>query len=201
MATAPGYPGGGGIDSFLDCISERLGARTPTRLDDPGLIPASVVLALTTSEDRVNVLFTVRTDTVEHHKSEISFPGGRMDEDDADHLAAALRETWEEIGIPSEYLKLLGEMDEFVSITGYRVKPFVMHLMEGAPPYAPQPFEVSEIIEVPIEHLLDPANHSLETPLGRSTPVHFYRWNDKVIWGLTGGILHNFLKIAFDCSG
>lgn len=201
MEPAPTDLCGPQVDALLARISEKLASRAVVRIDDPTLTPAAVVLPLTLRDDCVNVLFTKRADTVEHHKNEISFPGGRVDKADADHLAAALRETWEEIGIPAQCLAVLGEMDDFISISGYRVRPYVVYLREGAPPFEPQPGEVSEIIEVPLPHLLDPANHRYDTPFSRANPVHFYHWNDKIIWGLTGGILYNFLKITFDGEG
>ena len=190
------------VGPLLDRLSLFFSTRPPARIELGSLKPAAVALPLTIAEGKLCILFTVRTDTVEHHKNEISFPGGRVDEEDVDELAAALRETWEEIGIPSTELGVVGEMDDFVSISGYRVRPFVVFIRETRPAFDPYPGEVSEILEVPVGHLLDPSNHHVEaTPLSQGKPIHFFNWRDRVIWGLTGAILRQFLDLAFDLGG
>jgi 8-oxo-dGTP pyrophosphatase MutT (NUDIX family) len=182
----------------LDRIEERLGGYRrkvlPQRKD---LTPAAVALPLLYGEDgSLDVLFTVRTDRVEHHKGEISFPGGRQDRGDADALATALRETREEIGIPPKSFRLLGTLDDFISISGYLVTPFVF-LCERPAVFYPEPAEVAEILTIPLPHLLDPANHFADLA-AKTDRIHSYFWNGKEIWGLTGGILHHFLELTFD---
>jgi 8-oxo-dGTP pyrophosphatase MutT (NUDIX family) len=182
----------------LDRIKERLdGYRRKVLPQRKDLTPAAVALPLLYGEDgTLDVLFTVRTDRVEHHKGEISFPGGRRDQGDADALATALRETREEIGIPQEAFRLLGALDDFVSISGYLVTPFVV-LCDRPAVFYPEPAEVAEILTIPLPHLLDPANHFADLA-ARTDRIHSYSWNGKEIWGLTGGILHHFLELTFD---
>jgi 8-oxo-dGTP pyrophosphatase MutT (NUDIX family) len=146
------------------------------------------------------VLFTVRAAHLEEHKGEISFPGGRVDPEDSDTLAAALRETWEEVGILPEDLTILGSMDDFVSVTGYRVTPHVVSLAAGDYPFQPQPREVAEILLVPLSHLLDRSNYRVEAHQGRRGPIDCFRWGSHVIWGMTAGITKRFLDIAFGFS-
>lgn len=186
----------------LELIRARLADRKPRHFGQNGLIPAAVALPLILKPGGLRVVLTVRADTVEHHKNEISFPGGRIDDGDADPLSAALRETWEEIGIPASAFTVLGELDEFRSISGYRVRTFVMFLKDSAPAYNPHSVEVSEIIEVPLGHLMDPANHRVDTTTypGRG-PLQYFNWENRTIWGLTGAILRQFLEVAFDFEG
>lgn len=187
---------------MLESIASVVGDRTPSVMELGTLTPAAVAVPLLIRDGEIKVVLTVRADTVEHHKSEISFPGGRVDDEDATELDAAMRETWEEIGIPPSSLKLLGRLDDFRSISGYRVRPFVMHLTDSDPKFVPQPGEVSEIIEIPLEHFLNPANHRADTsihPLGK--PVQFFYWQDRTVWGLTGAILRQLLEVAFEFSG
>lgn len=186
----------------LDIVAKATRKRTPCTMDLGTLTPAAVAVILHVRDGEINIVLTVRADTVEHHKNEISFPGGRVDQNDATDFDAALRETWEEIGVPSTSLRLLGRLDDFRSISGYRVRPFVVQLTEDYPEFLPQPDEVSEIIEIPLEHLLDPSNHRVDTsihPLGK--PVQFFYWEGRTVWGLTGAILRQLLEVAFGFDG
>lgn len=187
------------IDETLDRIRQRLAVREPRKLSLGGLVPAAVALPLLPDGNDLKVLFTVRASTVEHHKNEISFPGGRVDPHDPDEEAAALRETWEEIGIAPSDLRVLGEMDDFQSISGYRVRPFAVYLDNPCPVFNPHPGEVSEILTIPLGHLLDPRFNKPD-PRGEweNRPLHTFCWEDKVVWGLTGAILRHFLSLTFD---
>lgn len=183
----------------LGLVERRLKSRQAASMDLGKLTPAAVALPLLMASGELSVLFTVRTSTVEHHKNEISFPGGRVDTSDPDELSAALRETWEEIGIVPSSLKVLGKMDDFESISGYRVRPYAVFLTEEKPVFSPHPGEVSEIITVPFTHLLKPQNHRVEHYRGlNGTPLNFFHWEDKVIWGLTGAILRHFMELTMD---
>lgn len=187
------------LTETLGLVERRLASRPAYPMDLQGLTPAAVALPLLVADGVLSVLFTVRTSTVEHHKNEISFPGGRVDEGDRDELAAALRETWEEIGIGPSSLKVLGRMDDFESISGYRVRPFAVFLLDQKPEFAPHPGEVSEIITVPLPHLLDPKNHRVDHFMGtKGKPLNFFHWENKVIWGLTGAILRHFMELTMD---
>lgn len=157
--------------------------------------PAAVLMVLHECDAGLCALFTVRTDDVEHHKGEISFPGGRVEAEDPDERSAALRETWEEVGIRPEHLEILGTLDDCVSISGYRVTPFVAMLSHVPYPLRAQPSEVSEILCIPLDHLRAPENQRVER-FG-TQPIHHFHWKHHVVWGLTGNILHHFLDLVW----
>ncbi len=160
---------------------------------------AAVLIPIFFKDDHAHLLFTKRTDNVEHHKGQISFPGGVKDSGDKSLLDTALRESWEEMGIKPEHVTILGKSDTFLTNTNYLVTPYV-----GFYPY-PYDYvinegEIAEIFEVPLRHLLDP--DIFETKVwkkdGYTWHVHFYYYMDEQIWGVTGFLLSNFLDIVFE---
>jgi 8-oxo-dGTP pyrophosphatase MutT (NUDIX family) len=161
------------------------------------LRPAAVLLPLLLRDGEECVLFTRRTEHLPHHGGEISFPGGARHADDSDLATTALRETEEEIGIPAAQISLHGRLDDFWSIHGYHVVPFV-----GTIPYPFQyriaDHEITELIEAPLDHFRSPGVHHVEdwAHRGRVHPVDFYRYGDHVVWGLTAAILRQFLEVT-----
>jgi 8-oxo-dGTP pyrophosphatase MutT (NUDIX family) len=160
---------------------------------------AAVLIPLFFKDGRAHMLFTKRTDKVEHHKGQISFPGGVKDASDEDMLETALRETWEEMGIAGSDITILGKTDTFLTNTNYLVTPYVG--------YYPYPYEykinrdeISQVLEVPLLHLLDPEifTRKLIERGGHTWDVHFYAYGQESIWGVTGFLLSNFLSIVFD---
>ena len=141
-----------------------------------------------------HILFTKRTDTVEHHKGQISFPGGKKESTDSDLLQTALREAYEEIGLDPESVDVLGELDdELTFVTNYLVTPFAGYIQYPYPVKLSEN-EVEKVIEVPISALLDKANFREETETeGDITyPAYFYHYGEDVIWGATARILKRF---------
>lgn len=159
----------------------------------PPLLEAAVLVGLVARADGPQVLLTRRTDSLRHHAGQVSFPGGRIEPHDRDAAEAAVRETREEVGIPASQLCPLGYLDPIVTITGFRVLPVVAAI---APDYAayPDPREVAEVFEVPLDYLLDPANlEALDLELhGRARRVWEFRYPTQRIWGVTAAILLNF---------
>lgn len=156
--------------------------------------PASVLIPLFVKEQALWTLFTKRTDLVEHHKGQISFPGGGAHPSDANPWETAIRETEEEIGVPRAGVKLLGALPRLVTVTDFEISPFV-----GAIPYptqfAPHAGEVESIIEVPMSYLLDPMVVE-ERPVkwkGRDVMTLVYHYKGHAIWGATARILADFL--------
>lgn len=155
---------------------------------------AAVLIPLYVREKALWTLFTKRTDLVEHHKGQISFPGGGRHDADANLWETAIRETEEEIGVPRTGVKVLGALPKLVTVTDFEVSPFV-----GAIPY-PTPFvphagEVESIIEVPVSYLLDPMVVE-ERPVkwkGRDVMTLVYHYKGHAIWGATARILADFL--------
>lgn len=185
-----------------DKIRKILGARKKEVISGGGLTPSAVLLPLFRKEGEIYLLFTRRTESVKDHKGQISFPGGTQDEGDEELWVTALRESYEEIGVKSEDVKILGELDDITTITNYCISPFV-----GVIPY-PYEFvvnkaEIAELIEVPISALLDPKIFTEEKAYiyqGRLYPVYYFNYGKTVIWGATAKILKQFLELIFGWS-
>ncbi len=163
-------------------------------LGKPGLKKAAVLMLFFPKGDDLYVLLTKRTDDVEHHKGQISFPGGSRDDDDDHLVATALRESEEEIGLPSGAVEVIGLLNEYETPSGFAITPVVAYA-ECLPPLKPNAMEVAEILEVPVFIFLDKKNERVEriTRLGRVLDVYFYRFGDYEIWGATAAILRGFL--------
>jgi 8-oxo-dGTP pyrophosphatase MutT (NUDIX family) len=155
-------------------------------------IAAAVLVGLVRRPVGTSVLLTLRTDTLSKHAGQISFPGGRIDADDADPVAAALRETSEEVAIPSSLLLPLGYLDPYDTITGYRIWPVVAELDAGYRAQ-PDPAEVAEAFEVPLDWLFEPANCERRCSEFRGRLRHYwqFRYGRHLIWGATASMLLN----------
>ena len=160
-----------------------------------GLADAAVLLGLVPQAAGTTVLLTRRTDALRNHAGQVSFPGGRVEPDDADAIAAALRETGEEIGVPVHQISPIGLLDPLMTITGFRVLP-VVAMIDRDYLAVPDPREVAEVFEVPLAFLVDPANlghHHVEFG-GRRRRVLEFRYPAQRIWGVTASILWNLRK-------
>ncbi len=159
---------------------------------------AAVLIPIFFKDDHAHLLFTKRTDKVEHHKGQISFPGGVRDATDKSLLDTALRESHEEMGIQPEDVTILGKSDTFLTNTNYLVTPFVGYY-DYPYNYEISTDEIAKVIEVPLSHLLEP--DIFETKVwerdGYIWNVHFYHYENEQIWGVTGFLLSNFLDIVF----
>jgi 8-oxo-dGTP pyrophosphatase MutT (NUDIX family) len=156
--------------------------------------PAAVLLALRDGGSPRLVL-TVRTDNLQSHAGQVALPGGRADPGDTDALATALRESEEEIGLDRAQVTPLGYLDNFDTISGYRITPVVARIAERSQLKA-APAEVAEVFEVPLAFFLDPANlhrYTMEFRGHRREMVEFVHGGHR-IWGATAAILLNLLK-------
>jgi 8-oxo-dGTP pyrophosphatase MutT (NUDIX family) len=160
-------------------------------------ILAAVLIPVFLKNDEYHLLFTKRTDLVKTHKGEICFPGGHYEPEDITMLATALRETNEEVGIPTRDIQVAGELDSTINASsGYIITSYV-----GFIPYPHtlklEEREIVEALEVPISFLLDPANlrEEMWNRNGREFLVQFYNYQERIIWGATGRILKIFLPI------
>jgi 8-oxo-dGTP pyrophosphatase MutT (NUDIX family) len=155
------------------------------------LTPAAVLFPIVERDDGHTVLLTQRTAHLRDHAGQISFPGGRVEEDDPSPVHTALRETEEEIGLTRDRVEILGYLPEYRTGTGFRVTPVVALVH---PPFelALDPFEVAEAFEVPLAFLLDPANHKRHSLHYRGALRHFFAmpYGDYFIWGATAGMIH-----------
>jgi len=182
----------------IDHIRRRLDAFHPSYLEDEGLPRAAVLLPLYEARGDLHVLFTRRSEMVEHHKGQISFPGGAYDETDPDLRFTAVRETWEEIGVAMDHVEVIGQLDEMVTVSNFLVRPFVGRITQPAPyPFVHSEIEVAEILEVPLSHLRDESNVVAEPRIyqGRQIVAYSFHWRDHVIWGATARILKQFLEL------
>ena len=162
------------------------------------LKPAAVLVPLVDRPDGMTIMLTRRTDHLSNHGGQISFPGGRKDDDDVDHVATALRETEEEVGLARTRINVVGELDDYIVGTGYLVRPVVGIV---APPFelTPHDHEVAEIFEAPLDYIVDPANllrHARE--IDGVARYHFaFQWRDYYIWGATAGMLRNLAELLW----
>lgn len=160
------------------------------------LRPAAVLVPIVLREPEPTLLLTRRTDHLHHHPGQVSFPGGRVEEQDNSPIETALRETEEEISLARRHVELLGCLPQYRTGTGFDVTPVVGLV---TPPFelAPDAFEVAEVFEVPLSFLLDEANHQLHQVEVRGKLREYYAmpYGDYFIWGATAGMivsLHRF---------
>lgn len=164
---------------------------------EPGLemVPASVLFPIILRESGPSVLLTQRTQHLKDHPGQISFPGGRQEDDDSSPAYTALREAEEEIGLVPAHVEIIGYLPEYHTITAYRVTPVVALV---TPPFdlRPDPFEVAEIFEVPLAFLLDTSNHERHAVEFRGRLRHYYAmtYQDYFIWGATAGIIRSLVR-------
>lgn len=157
----------------------------------PGLpVPAAVLVPLVERHDGITVLLTERAATLKDHAGQISFPGGRIEEDDVDPWRAALREAQEEIGLSERFVEFAGYLPDHWVGTGFRVTP-VVGFVNPAYELRIATAEVHEVFEVPLDFILDAANHRPRTRQvgGVDLQVHDIPYGDRNIWGATAGML------------
>jgi len=186
------------LTPYIDLARELLAAYTPRLVEaPPDSRPAAVLALLFHDQGADRLLLTRRTDTVEHHKGQISFPGGRVDAADAGLSATALRETWEEVGVRPEDVELFGRLDDVITTSNYLVAPYVGVLLRAPYEFVPSEIEVAEVLAPPVAHLLDAANLVMETREVngemRLTPAYY--WEGHHIWGATARMLQEFLAL------
>jgi len=174
----------GDCDLNPDLENELLMQKTPR--------PAAV-LAPIIARDDLTLLLTLRPEHMSAHAGQISFPGGKLEtRDNGDPLAAALRETNEEIGLPPSFIEPIGLLDNYRTATGFVITPVValvapgFHLQLNA-------LEVADAFEVPLRFLMDERNHQRDCLLwqGRKRFFHVITYHDRYIWGATAGIIKN----------
>ena len=157
---------------------------------DRAPVDAAVLVPLVLHDEGLSVLLTQRTDHLRSHAGQISFPGGRVEAEDASPQATALREAWEEIGLAPERVDVLGYLPDYRTGTGYRITPVVGRIALPIE-LRPDPREVAEAFEVPLAFLLDPANHREyeREYMGRMRRYFAMTYADRFIWGATAGII------------
>ncbi|MBF0561214.1 MAG: CoA pyrophosphatase [Alphaproteobacteria bacterium] len=160
--------------------------------------PAAVLIPLVDRPDGFTVLMTRRTEHLHHHGGQICFPGGRTEAGDADAVATALRETAEEIGLDADRIEPIGHLDDYTTITGFIVTPVIAVVR---PPFelTLDPHEVAYVFEVPLDFVLDPANHQqlppAAHPMKQPRATFAMPYGDHFIWGATAGMLMNLYRV------
>lgn len=156
------------------------------------LNPAAVLVPVVAYEDGERVILTKRTAHLSNHAGQISFPGGRVDAEDPDVIATALRETEEEIGLDRSHISVLGALDAYVTGTGFAVVPVVGLVRPGFALSLAQ-HEVAEVFEVPFGFLMDSRNHQRHKGVFNGVERQWWAmpYRDYYIWGATAGMLRN----------
>ena len=176
-------------------LREALSRRKKRVLSDPSVTSAAVLVLVYPKRGEPHVLFTRRTEEVEHHKGEVSFPGGSQDPQDSSPLETAVRETQEEMGIAPEDVTVLGELDETATGTGFVIHTLVGSIGEGYG-FRPNPVEIAEVIELPLSALMAPESRRAETRWidGRPRESCSFACGGHLIWGATAGIVRQLAE-------
>ena len=163
------------------------------------LAPAAVLVAIT-DRPEPGLILTQRSSRLRQHAGQVAFPGGKVDESDADEIAAALREAEEEIGLPPHLPEVIGTSDRYSTFTGFDIIPVLAVIPPDLPLHA-QANEVEDWFEVPLGFALDPANRVQREVEWKGRPHHFFEiaWEGRNIWGITAAILANLSwRLGYD---
>lgn len=209
--------------NFCEKLRAVLQSRPPRIENENDYFSSAVLIPLVSYKGELRVLFEVRSSMLSWQPGEICFPGGHIEEEDCNPLAAAIRETSEEIGVPQELIHPIGAMDYIVSPIGVILYPYV-GFIEQAEAVQPSCAEVGKIFSVPLDYLMktEPLTGRMEIatrPIG-DFPFHlmpddypqdwkrrteyevlFYQYKEYVIWGLTAKVLHKFLQVCKEIEG
>lgn len=176
-------------------IGRIFSSRQKKKIVDSKLIESAVLVPLFYKEGQYHILFTQRSDQVANHKGQVSFPGGARSQSDLNLSDTAIRESWEEIGLESKDVKILGEMDDTTTTSGFIISPFIALI-----PY-PYEFrkncsEINDIFDIPLSALMDEANFRQECQLvdGKDIITYFYEYEGWVVWGATARIVKQLLE-------
>ena len=185
-----------GLDAQLVMMPHpRPGNRIYSEVED-SCLKAGVLILIYPREDQLHLVFTRRTSRVDFHQAQISFPGGQQEQDES-FKEAAVREAHEEVNIPPDAVRILGELTPlYIPPSNYCVYP-VVGVADERPDFHPSELEVEEVIEVPLDHLLDPENVRKEMwhYKGRNIEVPFYSFKGHKIWGATAMILSELIEL------
>lgn len=157
------------------------------------LRPAGVLILLQEIEGEWRVYLTKRSSALKHHPGQIAFPGGKQDDSDSDITAAALREAWEEIGLPLGAARVVGHLPHHETVTGFIVTP-VVAIIDNAFEIVRQPSEVDEVFTVPLTHVLDPSRFVVESRRWQGRRRHYYAvpFGPYYVWGATARMLRGW---------
>ena len=185
---------------IADKISTILQSRTPRVLGAEHLKPAAVLVPIQERADGDYLVLTQRAAMLSTHRGQVAFPGGRVDHEDSGPLAAALRESQEEIGVQPRDVRVLGQLDQVTAASNYLVTPFI-----GVIPFPYEfrlnPAETTAVFSVPVSALLDPERFRMEprpNASPRRDPIYHFHYEGWDIWGATARIITQLLELAYD---
>lgn len=156
---------------------------------------AAVLIPVVDHQGEATVLLTKRAEKLRSHSGQVAFPGGTIDATDASPEAAALRETFEEVGLDQDRIEIIGRMPDYVAGSGYRIAP-VLGIVQPGFRLTLNADEVDAAFEVPLRFLMDPANHKRDSRMWNDLEWFFYDmpYGDRRIWGVTAGIIRTLYE-------
>lgn len=162
---------------------------------EPELKQAAVLVSVVERAGRPHMVMTQRTLSLRSHSGQVAFPGGKIDSGDGSPQAAALREAYEEIGVPPQAFEILGRMPDYITATGYVIAP-VLAVAEPGIQYRVNPAEVAAAFEVPLDFLMDPRNHRQESGVWRGVDIRYWSmpYGNRYIWGVTARIIRSIYE-------
>ena len=183
---------------MVEKLAETLSKMVKVSIVDTARKPSAVLIPIYFLKGGYHLIFTRRTELVHHHKGEISFPGGGFQESDGALVNTALRESFEEIGLNPQDVRVLGELDDILTKgSPYIITPFVGYIQPEYK-FKLSPFEISELIEIPVSALLAEGcrrEEALEVIGGKQVTPYVYAYKGNLIIGATARILKQFLEI------
>lgn len=180
-------------------ISSRI-ANSDPRIDREIILAPAAVLVAITDRTEPGLILTERSSRLRKHAGQVAFPGGKVDDTDADEIAAALREAEEEIGLPPESANIIGISDRYSTFTGFDIVP-VLAVIPADLPLTPHADEVADWFEIPLAYALDPANRIQKEVEWEGRTRHYSEilWQQRRIWGITAAILTNLSwRLGYD---
>ena len=166
------------------------------KIEDKKYKIAAVLFPLIEKNKKVNVILTTRSKDVASHPGQVCFPGGKLDKKDKNIVDCAKREAFEEVGIKNNQIKILGQIDQCITGTNYKVTPIIALINSNYIPLI-QESEVADLFEVPFEFFLDKNNLKRKNAeyKGKHYSYYQYNWKNKKIWGSTARMIVNFCEI------
>jgi len=184
----------------IDELRARLSAHVPRRIEPalPGFRASAVLIPILVRLEGPTLLFIERGGGLAAHAGQVAFPGGKLDPEDRDLVACALREADEEVALPPASVEVMGQLDEVPTPSQFVITP-VVGLVDAPPPLSGHPAEVAAMFEVPLDALADPRcyeNQGVREWMGIRYDMHAYRASGRTIWGATARMLHQLLAIV-----